>query len=45
VFESDIALSAQLGGNHFFRRMELLEELNYEVPTRIIGNRPPYADF
>ena len=30
-FESQIALSAQLGGNVYFRRMDLLEELSYEA--------------
>lgn len=31
VFESDISLSAQLGGNRIFRRHDLLDELNDEI--------------
>lgn len=31
VIESDVCLSAQLGGNRVFRRLDLLEELSYEL--------------
>lgn len=30
VFESDVCLSAQLGGNRLFKRMDLMEELMFE---------------